>query len=639
MAWEQTSANGGSAGGDRVSLGEFRSNLFANLTQLRSEILQGTYRTSPFRKVAVPKRKPGYRVLTIPSVRDRVLHKSIANALTPILEPIFEDCSFGYRPGRGVVHAVERVERWRKQGYSVVIEADIVSYFDNVDHELLIEKIQTAIGIMDGAASVLALLIALLGDQANALGTPGRGLVQGSPLSPLLANLYLDALDEEIEAQGVKLVRYADDFVILCKSQGKAKKVLQHCTTILAEHNLRLHEDGTRIVSFDQGFDFIGYLFVKSLSIKEKREPNEKTRSKAPKSEITDEGIIELDELGTRFDPGARVLHLVDPAHQLEIRNRSFSVQRGEGIELITIPHKRIGRIEVSPGIAVSSGATTLAMDTQTPMHFLDWQGQTRGLLASTRSRSAGLQFDQAAMILDNEKRLGIAKLLVDARIRNQRTQIQRLNRRKSLDKVEHGLLAMKRNLRKLPQINTVSAALGLEGASGQLFWPMVGSLLDNHFFQFKTRSRPARDPCNATLNYLAGILERDIRGSIQKVGLHPGFAFLHASRDRHDGLVFDLMEPFRAPLTEGLMVYLFNAKRLREEMFEIGSERDIAISTDGRKAIVEAYENAVAKRVRKPDGTGKLSWRNMMVWQARTLTNAIRNHDETQFQPFIMQA
>jgi CRISPR-associated protein Cas1 len=146
---------------------------------------------------------------------------------------------------------------------------------DNIQHDLLLEKVQDAIGALSGADPVMRLIEVLLADQASALQTSNCGLVQGSPLSPLLSNLYLDALDEEIEAQGVKLVRFADDFVVLCKSNAKAQKVLGHCTQVLHEHGLQVHEDGTRIVNFDKGFDFIGNLFLRSLSIKTQRPPRD----------------------------------------------------------------------------------------------------------------------------------------------------------------------------------------------------------------------------------------------------------------------------------------------------------------------------------------------------------------------------
>ncbi len=186
VAWAKVLMNAGSAGGDGVSLSDFRHDLFANLTELRAELLAGTYCAGPFRRVSVPKRKPGYRILTIPSIRDRVVHTSIASALTPIFEPLFENGSFGYRPNRGVQQAVARIETWHKRGYSVVIEADIVSYFDNVDQNILREKIAAALAPLSRAAPVIALIDRILEDQAAALGTPGQGLVQGSPLSPLL---------------------------------------------------------------------------------------------------------------------------------------------------------------------------------------------------------------------------------------------------------------------------------------------------------------------------------------------------------------------------------------------------------------------------------------------------------------------
>ena len=636
-AWEQVSSNQGSAGGDLVSIKEFRQNLYANIVQLRAEVLGGSYRTGPFRKVAIPKRKPGYRVLTIPSIRDRILHKSIAIVLTPLFENAFEDSSFAYRPNRGVLDAVKQIERWRKRGFQTVIEADIVSYFDNVNHEILVEKIDALISVMDGAPALISLIKDILVAQGEALATKGIGLVQGSPLSPLLANLYLDALDEEIEAQGVKIVRYADDFVILCKSHNKAQKVLNHCTEVLAEHGLRLHDDGTKIVSFEKGFDFVGYLFVKCLSVKEKQTSNQRLSSKPIKSEITDEGIIELEDKGARFDPGKRVLHLLDPSHKLEVRNRSFSICREADQELIAIPHKRVGRIEIAPHVAFSSSTIELAIDTKTPFHFVDAFGQTRGLVNSPQRRSAGLQFQQAAMILDDELWMPIVKRIVEARIRNQRIQLQRLNRTRNVAKIDQALAEMKRNLKKLIDCKTLKEAFGFEGASSRIYWPCLSIAFDDPKLQFNKRSRPGRDPANTAINYLTGILERDIRAVIQQSGLHAGFGFLHASRDRHDGLVYDLMEPFRAALTEGIAVFLFNARRLKYDEFDQNNAGEILLNKSGRRALVEGYETAAARRIGKPDGTGKLSWRAMMMWQANKLANTIRTNDPSQFQAYLM--
>lgn len=638
-AWGRVAANEGSAGGDGIGIGAFRRNLFANITELRAEILCGSYRTGPFRKVSIPKRRPGYRILTIPSIRDRVVHTSIARALTPIFEATFEDGSFGYRPNRGVVQAVQRIETWRKRGYDVVIEADIVRYFDNIDHEILRQKVEHVITTLPGAPPLLALMDRVLADQAQALGTPGQGLAQGSPLSPLLANVYLDALDEEIEDQGVKIVRFADDFVILCKSEKKAEKVLAHCVQVLAEHNLRLHQDGTRIVSFEKGFDFVGYLFLRTLALKQDRPQDAPKRGKPVKSTVTDEGLIELDDEGSRFDPGKRVLYVLDADHRLCIRNRSFSVRREDDTELIAIPHRRIGRIEVGPYVDYDRRAIELAIDAGIELAILDPWGQTRGLVYSSRSKLAALQFAQAKAILDDAFRAEIARGIAESRVRNQRTQLMRLNRSRGDAEVRAALDAMQRTLRKSPGMTTVNEFLGMEGSASALYWPALGRMFGTREGpQFK-RTRPGRDPFNTSINYLTGILQRDTRAAIQGVGLHPGFAFLHGSRDRQDGLVFDLMEPFRAALTEGIAVFLFNSRRLTDDMFSAGANGEIRIGEDGRRALVTGYESAVSRRVNKPDEPGKLAWRPMMLHQARGLANAVQKLDADRFTPYLMEA
>ena len=638
-AWYKVASNEGSPGGDGVSLRDFKANLFANITQVRAELLGGTYRSAPFRKVSMPKKKPGYRILTIPSIRDRVVHTSIANVLTPIFEPHFEDGSFAYRPHRGVVHAVQRIENWRNRGYNVVIEADIISYFDNIDQQILLEKLETILSPLCGAAPLLALLTQLLEEQAKALGTPNQGIVQGSPLSPLLANLYLDALDEEIAEQGVKIVRFADDFVILCKSEKKAEKVLMHVTRIMEAHNLRLHEDGTRIVNFERGFDFIGYLFLRTLALKKKTDPAIGPATKPIKSHVTDEGVIELEDAGSCFDPGRRVLYVLDPNHTLATRNRSFSVRREDGSELISVPHHRVGRIEVGPFPAFSRHPVDLALERGIDFAVLDRFGQTKGTASSRPGRRASLQLSHAKAVLDDVMRTTIAKDLVDARIRNQRTQLMRLNRSRNLDSVHRALASMLRTQRKIAAQSSVEELRGVEGAAAAVYWPALGAMLDGGPETEFRRSRPAADPLNAAINYMTGILERDTRAAIQSVGLHPGFGFLHESKDRHDGLIYDLMEPFRAPLTEGLAIYLFNARRLKASMFLKGENQPVEMNSEARKSIVGSYEAAVAKRVNKTGEKGRLAWRAMMRHQAQNLANAIRRHDPVEFVPYLMEA
>lgn len=632
------SENGGGPGGDGETISDFGRDTYAGVMQLRSEVLQGTYRGRPYKKIAVPKRKSGTRMLTIPAVRDRVLHTSIASALMPIMESMFQDSSFAYRPNRGVAKAVERIEMWHRRGFDVVIEADIVGYFDNIDQARLIARLEEVLAALPSASTVIALVRQVLTEQAVALATPGTGIAQGSPLSPLLANLYLNALDEALETSNIKIVRFADDFVLLCKSECVAKNALIHCARVVEELGLKLHADGTRIVSFDRGFDFIGYLFVRSMAVKADRHELEQPAKSKASPDIGEDGVFVIEEGGSRFDEGKRVLYVLDPAHELSRRNRSFAVLRADGSELIAIPHRRLGRVEIGPGVSYGHNAVELALDVGVELALVDNYGQTRGAVARTALHHGGLHLAQARAINDAPFRVDIAKQLINARIRNQRTQLLRLNRDKQAPEIDGALASMRRNLVSLEHASAVNEVMGFEGASTAAFWPALGQMLKMPATNFR-RSRPAADPLNAVINYLTGILERDIRAAIHNVRLHQGFAFLHGTRDNHDGLVYDLIEPFRAPLTEGLAVFLINANRVKSDTFgEIGIE-GLVIFSQGRKAIVQGYESAVARRVNVPGKAHKLDWRQMMRWQAQSLVQAVSKSDASLFSPYVMES
>jgi CRISPR-associated protein Cas1 len=306
---------------------------------------------------------------------------------------------------------------------------------------------------------------------------------------------------------------------------------------------------------------------------------------------------------------------------------------------LIAIPLARIGRIEVGPAVAFSRGVIDLALEARVDLALLDGHGQTRGYVATASGRRAGLLVAQAGCCLDRHLALLLARKVVDARMRNQRCQLNRLNRTRNSTAVATALESMARNLRKVDSAESVEALRGIEGASTAAYWPALGQLLEPPLPGPLKRSRPAGDGVNASINYLTGVLERDVRASVQAASLHPGIACLHGSRDDHDGLVYDLMEPFRAPLTEGLVVYLINARRVRPEMISVEEDGQVGLSADARKALILGYETAVARRVNRPGGGGKLAWRSMMRFQAQRLAEAFRARDPALFQPYLMEA
>lgn len=284
-AFAQVKRNRGSAGVDRVTIGMFEAHLDENLERLSKSLREGSYRTQAIRRVWIP--KPGSREkrpLGIPTVRDRVVQTALRNVLEPIFERDFAAQSYGFRPQRGAKDALRRVSRLLASGYVHVVDADLRSYYDTIPRELLMELVRGKVS--DG--KVLDLLQGYLEQEVMESAkhwTPERGTPQGAVISPLLSNIYLDRLDHHMAQLGFEMVRYADDFVILCTSQLEAQKALAAVMEWVATAGLQLHPDKTRIVDATQwgGFDFLGYHFERSLrwpSAKSRRKLQDQIRTK-----------------------------------------------------------------------------------------------------------------------------------------------------------------------------------------------------------------------------------------------------------------------------------------------------------------------------------------------------------------------
>jgi RNA-directed DNA polymerase len=262
-AFARVQANSNAAGVDQVTVEEFERHSEAHLTQLAQALKDGSYRPQAVRRVWID--KPGSqekRPLGIPTVRDRVVQAALRAVLEPIFERDFAAQSYGFRPHRGGKDALRRVDTLLKEGYSWVVDADLKSYFDTIPWPALMERVKTKVS--DGR--VLNLLEAFLQQgvlESMKTWTPAAGTPQGAVVSPLLSNIYLDPLDHTLAAAGIEMVRYADDFVILCRHEADAAAALEQVQTWTAQAGLRLHPDKTRIVDARQagGFDFLGYHF------------------------------------------------------------------------------------------------------------------------------------------------------------------------------------------------------------------------------------------------------------------------------------------------------------------------------------------------------------------------------------------
>lgn len=260
VAFARVKANAGAAGVDQQTIEMFEQDLDANLANLSEGLREGSYRPAAVRREMIPKLgSRELRPLGIPTVRDRVAQTALCNVLEPIYERTFAAHSYGFRPQRGAKDALRRVNELLDAGAVWVVDADLKSYFDTIPHQQLRARVEEQIA--DGR--VLELLEAFLQqDVLGELNQPETGTPQGAVVSPLLANIYLNPLDHLMAKRGWEMVRYADDFVILCGAEAEAKEALREVEQWTQAAGLTLHPTKTRIVNAaEEGFDFLGYHF------------------------------------------------------------------------------------------------------------------------------------------------------------------------------------------------------------------------------------------------------------------------------------------------------------------------------------------------------------------------------------------
>lgn len=261
-------AKGGCAGVDEQTVAHFARQAGAELARLHAQLRDGTYCPQPVRRAWIP--KPGskeQRPLGIPAVRDRVVQAALRHVLEPIFETEFAEQSYGFRPGRGAKDALRRVDTLLKAGHDWVVDADLKSYFDTIPHDRLLALVQARVAEGRVLALVESFLRAGVLEAGQGWQPTERGTPQGGVISPLLANLYLNPFDHQMARAGWELVRYADDFVILCRSEAEAQAALSQVRTWMKEAGLVLSPEKTRIVNAAQpgGFDFLGYHFERGM--------------------------------------------------------------------------------------------------------------------------------------------------------------------------------------------------------------------------------------------------------------------------------------------------------------------------------------------------------------------------------------
>jgi len=526
-----------------------------------ARLLAGDYQAPELRGFLIPKKDGGLRPLAVPPLRDRVVQRAVLQVLSPAIESLFSTGAHGYRPGHSRITASHAIQAAWRAGYRWVYESDVRDFFDSVDLRRLRERLSALFGedpVVDAVAAWLAAPVRFQGERIERV----NGLPQGSPLSPLMANLMLDDFDSDLQTAGFHLIRFADDFVVLCKDPEEARRAGAAAAASLAEHGLALHPDKTRITAMDQGFRYLGYLFVNDLVVDVSGERGALSKADqvpahswlAALAARAAEPVDAEDDLATliariaRCEPvnlgeadteGVLLCVTGDPC-LIAARDRHLTVLRDDQV-VHHLPWRGLQAVILFGNHQITTPALREALRQEVPIHLATGLGAYDGALWSGTpgEHGSGLWLRQTALFSDPQRTLPAAVEVITSRIRHLKETLRL--REKGWDS-----RLVDQALRDLPKVTDAATLLGLEGeATRELYRRIAETLPETLGFQGRNR-RPPRDPFNVLLSLGYTLLYGYCESIVRAVGLLPWKGFYHQGRGRHAALASDLMEPFR---------------------------------------------------------------------------------------------
>jgi CRISP-associated protein Cas1 len=674
-AWKRVTANRGCAGVDGETIAHFSQRSEHYLEALHQSVARETYRPLPLRQIWIPKRsrqptdeKTGWRELRVPTVRDRIVQQALLNILHPVLEPQFEPCSFAYRPGRSHLMAVRQVEQWRDQGYTWVLDADIVQFFDQVQHPRLFAEIQERVS----EPRLLELLRAWM--TAGVL-TPegiifsGKGIPQGAVISPILANVYLDDLDEALVALGYKVVRFADDFVVLARTEDRIRQAYADVAQRVIEIGLQLHPEKTKITTFKRGFRFLGHVFAGNLvvPVNKKAEPigqslpvsetlrlvhvdppiqptaMQKALVEALKSSAqpippplfvvlgygvrSEEAVvIESDEIS--WESNMSTLYLVQQGTCVRREQERFIVEPPQ--ELPTeVPIREVERILVFGNIQLTTAVISDCLEWQIPVIFLTQMGEYKGHLWSVEADNLIIETAQFERRKNEAFKLMIARSIVQGKLWNSKQLLLRLNRKRQSSDIASIITKLDEiweSVGKPDNTGTLDQIRGYEGAGAAQYFAALNQLITHPDLTLTGRNfHPPKDPVNSLLSFGYTLLYNNVFSLLLAEGLNPYLGNLHGAERPKNYLAFDLMEEFRSPIVDTLVIKSINQKIFRPTDFAYpNADGGIYLEKAARRLFLKQFEARICEKVSHPDVQEPVSYRRIIQLQIQRYVKAL---------------
>jgi len=618
----------------------------SSLNELAHRVTNRTYKPAPLRGVVIPKSDgKTVRTLAIPGFIDRVLQRAAVQALGPGIDTLLEESSYAYRRGLSRKSAAHAIDRARREGYNIALASDVNAFFDTVSWK----KMQRKICALYNEPQLVELLGSWLCQDVLFRGQRikrSRGLAQGASISPLLANLCLDEFDEAL-GDDFRLVRYADDFVVLCRSEEEAKRALEQAQKALGRLALEIKREKTGIVDFERGFQYLGYLFCRSLVMEKKQtESGDRNVQEIPEESIPPESWlthvdfrktrvlenpaatgfrkIHEEENGTRMENGITV-YLSDPCVMARLSGNTLELSRldDSAAERSIIPLENIAAVVDYGKPSMTMHALTGLAKRAIPVYFCNNNGEVY-LTVPGLTTNYDLWSSQEECRQNKTVTCGFARAVVCAKIRNYSILCRR-------QEWTGDAPAKLRILEEKCESGAGSDSIrGYEGKAAAIWFSLVKEHLDPQWgFTGRVRHPPS-DPINAMLSFGYSCLYHHISTALQMRGLNPKIGWFHECRPDYHALACDIQEEFRH-IIDSLVLYLLHRNMVSPDCFVINNEKEqgglpCVMQKEFRKVFLGHLEERLLTEFIPEGGESPVSYREFFLQQAHQIEEICRN-------------
>lgn len=585
----------------------FGKNIASTIAALSAALLTGTWRPDTVRAASIPKPGGGARQLGISSLKDQIVERSALCVLDTLVDPWLLPFSFAYRRGLGVNDAVRSLTLMRNEGCTHVLRLDIADCFDNIPRRPVLEKLGTI--IHDARLEQIVRL--LVYRPAAAQGKSRRlGLHQGSCLSPLLCNVYLDDFDSAMMTAGFRVIRYADDIAIPLENPGLLREADDAARTTLTKLGLAVSEAKRSLRSFDDGVTFLG--------------------------QTVTAGSTAAAEASSH--PIRSTVYVTEQGSVLRTKGERMRVEV-DGEQRFSIGWNRTRRVIAVGRVALTTPFLHHALTSGVDVVVMTANGRSTGRLHNPFRTNATARHLQHLAVEDAELSLDIARAIVAGKISNMRTGLLRLAGRKAFTTAAPLVQAMAHRRNSIAQAENIQSLMGIEGAASHAYFSGLRESLDAAWgFQHRQR-RPPPDPINSMLSFGYTLLAHDTAGAVEAAGLDPEFGFLHGAQGNRPALALDLMEEFRPLIVDPVVLRCVNTGIVRPNDFEFTESADgkttCLLSPEARKRFLAAYERRMLTLFSYPRAGRRVSYRQSLTGQAEQLAELVSVRLST-YQPVV---